>query len=273
MRGPARRRRPRTVGAVAGDRAVSRRSSTCPTSTATRAPAGRPAETCPTDALRGGGRPTSPGCPIAWPRRLARAAGLPPAGPTVLMPILTDGRFRPKCDPTSPPGRDSRAIGRRRSSSWLCPGPDGSAAVILTERATYDGDPQRRGLVPGRQGRAGRRRPRGDRPARGRRGDRPRPGGRGRRVGRPTRRHCGFRSAASASPRSSRLPTARRSSGLRPPRSPGSSRRPWPHSCRVRRSRSSSGPFATGRSATAATGSTTSTSGVPRPGSSASSAR
>ena len=67
---------------------------------------------------------------------VARLTVLParlPAGPPELMPIVTDGRVRPAFD---------RVAGEDRPAGvlvLLCPAPDGSARVVLTERATYDG--------------------------------------------------------------------------------------------------------------------------------------
>jgi 8-oxo-dGTP pyrophosphatase MutT (NUDIX family) len=65
-----------------------------------------------------------------------RLASLPrplPAGPPELMPILTDGRPRPRFE---------RVAGEDRPAAVLVlivAGEDGSARVVLTERPTYDG--------------------------------------------------------------------------------------------------------------------------------------
>jgi 8-oxo-dGTP pyrophosphatase MutT (NUDIX family) len=67
---------------------------------------------------------------------LERLAALPsplPSGPAELTPVLTDGRarsFAPRVPATDRPAAVLVLI---------APGPDGSARVILTERATYDG--------------------------------------------------------------------------------------------------------------------------------------
>ena len=73
-----------------------------------------------------------------WSKADGRGGRLPP-GPSVLMPILTDGRSRPE-------GRSDRPIGEgfagdRPAAVLVLVAPDaaGSAIVILTERATYDG--------------------------------------------------------------------------------------------------------------------------------------
>jgi len=74
--------------------------------------------------------------------RLARLAGRlagPGAGPlpggaSVLMPVMTDGRVRPALR-LGPPAEDRSAA----VLVLIAPGPDDSAVVILTERATYDG--------------------------------------------------------------------------------------------------------------------------------------
>ena len=69
------------------------------------------------------------------PERLAgTGAGRLPAGPTVLMPIVTDGRSRPALQ-LGPAAEDRPAA----VLVLIAPGPDDSALVILTERATYDG--------------------------------------------------------------------------------------------------------------------------------------
>ncbi len=73
------------------------------------------------------------------PGRLAGPGGhLPvgrlPAGPAALMPTVTDGRARPALK-LGPLGEDRPAA----VLVLVAPALDGSAVVILTERATYDG--------------------------------------------------------------------------------------------------------------------------------------
>ena len=76
------------------------------------------------------------------PDRLASpdgAGGRLPPGPAALMPVLTDGRFRPDLRSDGPAG-DGIAGDRPAAVLVLvAPRRDGSAVVILTERATYDG--------------------------------------------------------------------------------------------------------------------------------------
>jgi len=64
---------------------------------------------------------------------VSRGAGLPP-GPVSLMPVFTDGRPRTEL-------RLGEVAGDRPAAVLVlvAPGVDGSAVVILTERATYDG--------------------------------------------------------------------------------------------------------------------------------------
>ncbi len=69
------------------------------------------------------------------PDRLAGpGAGRLPAGAALLMPVVTDGRARPALR-LGPPAEDRPAA----VLVLIAPGPDGTALVILTERATYDG--------------------------------------------------------------------------------------------------------------------------------------
>lgn len=69
------------------------------------------------------------------PERLAvPGAGRLPAGAAVLMPVVTDGLARPALR-LGPVAEDRPAA----VLVLIAPGPDGSAVVILTERATYDG--------------------------------------------------------------------------------------------------------------------------------------
>lgn len=67
--------------------------------------------------------------------RLASLAANPaalPVGPAELMPDFTDGRLRPRLDPT--------ATARAAAVLVLVfPDPDGQARLVLTERLTYDG--------------------------------------------------------------------------------------------------------------------------------------
>lgn len=76
------------------------------------------------------------------PDRLASpdgAGGRLPPGPAALMPVLTDGRFRPDLRSDGPAG-DGIAGDRPAAVLVLvAQRRDGSAVVILTERATYDG--------------------------------------------------------------------------------------------------------------------------------------
>jgi 8-oxo-dGTP pyrophosphatase MutT (NUDIX family) len=65
--------------------------------------------------------------------RLARLPQPLPAGPPELMPVLTDGRPRPRF--TRVPGEDRPAA----VLVLIVGGDDGSARVVLTERPTYDG--------------------------------------------------------------------------------------------------------------------------------------
>jgi 8-oxo-dGTP pyrophosphatase MutT (NUDIX family) len=64
-----------------------------------------------------------------------RLSALPEALPvsrTDLMPVFTDGRLRPRLDPT-PTARPAAVL------VLVHPGPDGDARIVLTERASYDG--------------------------------------------------------------------------------------------------------------------------------------
>jgi 8-oxo-dGTP pyrophosphatase MutT (NUDIX family) len=76
------------------------------------------------------------------PDRLASpvgAGGRLSPGPAALMPVLTDGRFRPELR-SDGPAEDGFSGDRPAAVLVLvAPGLDGSAVVILTERATYDG--------------------------------------------------------------------------------------------------------------------------------------
>lgn len=76
------------------------------------------------------------------PDRLASpddAGGRLPPGPAALMPVLSDGRFRLDLRSDGPAG-DGIAGDRPAAVLVLVvPSRDGSAVVILTERATYDG--------------------------------------------------------------------------------------------------------------------------------------
>jgi 8-oxo-dGTP pyrophosphatase MutT (NUDIX family) len=55
-----------------------------------------------------------------------------PAGRAELMPVFTDGRLRPRLDPTTT-ARPAAVL------VLLYPGPDGDARLVLTERLSYDG--------------------------------------------------------------------------------------------------------------------------------------
>jgi 8-oxo-dGTP pyrophosphatase MutT (NUDIX family) len=55
-----------------------------------------------------------------------------PAGRAELMPVFTDGRLRPRLDPT-------RTARPAAVLVLLYPGPDGEARLVLTERPGYDG--------------------------------------------------------------------------------------------------------------------------------------
>lgn len=57
-----------------------------------------------------------------------------PAGPPALLPVLTDGRARPDFRLAETAGDRPAAV-----LVLVAPGIDGSAVVILTQRATYDG--------------------------------------------------------------------------------------------------------------------------------------
>jgi 8-oxo-dGTP pyrophosphatase MutT (NUDIX family) len=64
-----------------------------------------------------------------------RLAVLPsplPSGPADLMPVFTDGRLRPRLDPTAT-ARPAAVL------ALIVPGPAGEALVVLTERRSYDG--------------------------------------------------------------------------------------------------------------------------------------
>ena len=64
-----------------------------------------------------------------------RLSSLPealPAGRAELMPVFTDGRLRPRLDPTTT-ARPAAVL------VLVHPGPDGDARIVLTERASRDG--------------------------------------------------------------------------------------------------------------------------------------
>ena len=64
-----------------------------------------------------------------------RLAVLPsplPSGRADLMPVFTDGRLRPRLDPTAT-ARPAAVL------ALIVPGPAGEALVVLTERRSYDG--------------------------------------------------------------------------------------------------------------------------------------
>jgi len=64
-----------------------------------------------------------------------RLSALPealPAGRADLMPVFTDGRLRPRLDPT-PTARPAAVL------VLVHPGPDGDGRIVLTERPSYDG--------------------------------------------------------------------------------------------------------------------------------------
>jgi 8-oxo-dGTP pyrophosphatase MutT (NUDIX family) len=64
-----------------------------------------------------------------------RLAVLPsplPSGRADLMPVFTDGRLRPRLDPTAT-ARPAAVL------ALIVPGPGGEALVVLTERRSYDG--------------------------------------------------------------------------------------------------------------------------------------
>jgi 8-oxo-dGTP pyrophosphatase MutT (NUDIX family) len=64
-----------------------------------------------------------------------RLADLPtplPAGRAELMPVFTDGRLRPRLDPTAT-ARPAAVL------VLVYPGPAGEARIVLTERVSYDG--------------------------------------------------------------------------------------------------------------------------------------
>jgi 8-oxo-dGTP pyrophosphatase MutT (NUDIX family) len=64
-----------------------------------------------------------------------RLAALPetlPQGRADLLPVFTDGRLRPRLDPTST-ARPAAVL------VLVHPGPDGDARLVLTERPSYDG--------------------------------------------------------------------------------------------------------------------------------------
>ena len=64
-----------------------------------------------------------------------RLADLPsplPSGRADLMPVFTDGRLRPRLDPTAT-ARPAAVL------ALIVPGPAGEALVVLTERRSYDG--------------------------------------------------------------------------------------------------------------------------------------
>jgi len=64
-----------------------------------------------------------------------RLSSLPealPAGRAELMPVFTDGRLRPRLDPTTT-ARPAAVL------VLVHPGPDGDARIVLTERQSYDG--------------------------------------------------------------------------------------------------------------------------------------
>jgi 8-oxo-dGTP pyrophosphatase MutT (NUDIX family) len=66
---------------------------------------------------------------------LDRLATLPsplPSGRAELLPVFTDGRLRPRLDP-SPTARSAAVL------VLVFPGADGDARVVLTERVSYDG--------------------------------------------------------------------------------------------------------------------------------------
>jgi len=65
--------------------------------------------------------------------RLAVLPARLPNGPPELMPVLTDGRVRPAMARVTDEDRPAGVL------VLLSPAPDGSARVVLTERATYDG--------------------------------------------------------------------------------------------------------------------------------------
>lgn len=76
------------------------------------------------------------------PDRLASpdgAGGRLPPGPAALMPLLTDGRFRPEPRSDGPAGEEIAGDRPAAVLVMVVPSRDGSAVVILTERATYDG--------------------------------------------------------------------------------------------------------------------------------------
>jgi len=76
--------------------------------------------------------------PDRWPGSSAVDGGAAPvrlpAGPAVLMPVFTDGRPRSELHLAEVAGDRPAAV-----LVLVAPGSDGSAIVILTERATYDG--------------------------------------------------------------------------------------------------------------------------------------
>ncbi len=55
-----------------------------------------------------------------------------PPGRAELMPVFTDGRLRPRLDPTAS-ARPAAVL------VLVYPGPDGEARIVLTERLSYDG--------------------------------------------------------------------------------------------------------------------------------------
>ena len=65
--------------------------------------------------------------------RLARLPERLPAAPVVLMPVLTDGRPRPRFERVADEDRPAAVL------VLIVAGDDGSARVVLTERPTYDG--------------------------------------------------------------------------------------------------------------------------------------